>query len=44
MADEVFVTSEDQDLFQLSNGRYIMDNDCFEWRGPQAGKGAAPNE
>lgn len=25
MADEVFVTSEDQELFQLSNGRYIME-------------------
>ena len=27
MADEVFTTSEDQELFQLSNGRYIMDED-----------------
>ena len=27
MADEVFVTSEDQELFPLSNGRYIMDED-----------------
>ena len=25
MADEVFVTSEDQELFQLSNGRYIKE-------------------
>lgn len=27
MADEVFTASEDQELFQLSNGRYIMDED-----------------
>ena len=27
MADEVFAVSEDQELFQLSNGRYIMDED-----------------
>lgn len=27
MADDVFTTSEDQEMFQLSNGRYIMDED-----------------
>lgn len=25
MADEIYTASEDQELFQLSNGRYIMD-------------------